>query len=73
MVEVTKGDKTFLMTENESTYIPNNEIHRLGNPGNQPAQLIEVQTGTYVGEDDIIRYEDDFDRKIDSTTPCSPV
>ena len=71
-VEVTKGDKTFLMTENESTYIPNNEIHRLGNPGNQPAQLIEVQTGAYIGEDDIIRYEDDFDRKIDSRASCSP-
>jgi len=65
-VEVTVGDKVFLMTENESTYIPIGTTHRLGNPGKVPAQLIEVQTGAYVGEDDIVRYKDDFGRKDES-------
>ncbi len=62
-VEVTVGKKTFMMAENESTYIPVGTIHRLGNPGKVPALLIEVQTGPYLGEDDIVRYEDDFNRE----------
>ena len=61
--EVTVGDKTFLMTENESTYIPIGTTHRLGNPGKLPALLVEVQSGAYLGEDDIVRYEDDFNRE----------
>ena len=64
-VEVTIGDKVSILTENESTYIPIGATHRLGNPGKVPAQLIEVQSGTYLGEDDIKRYDDDFGRKAD--------
>ena len=60
--EVTVGDTTSLLSENESTYIPIGTRHRLGNPGRLPAMLIEVQSGSYLGEDDIERYEDDFGR-----------
>ena len=60
--EVTVDDKTFLMTENESTYIPLGATHRLANPGKLPALLVEIQSGAYLGEDDIVRYEDDFNR-----------
>ncbi len=62
-VEVTVGNKTFLLTENESTYIPIGAKHRLVNPGKVPALLIEVQSGPYLKEDDIVRYEDDFGRE----------
>ncbi|MBU2531901.1 MAG: mannose-1-phosphate guanylyltransferase/mannose-6-phosphate isomerase [Alphaproteobacteria bacterium] len=61
--EVTVDDRTFLLTENESTYIPLGSRHRLGNPGRVPALLVEVQSGAYLGEDDIVRYEDDFNRQ----------
>ena len=61
-VEVTVGDRVSLLSENESTYIRIGERHRLGNPGKLPAMLIEVQSGAYLGEDDIERYEDDFGR-----------
>ena len=60
--EVRVGDETRLLTENESTYISIGTVHRLGNPGKLPAMLIEVQSGSYLGEDDIERYEDDFGR-----------
>ncbi|MCP4936740.1 MAG: mannose-1-phosphate guanylyltransferase/mannose-6-phosphate isomerase [bacterium] len=60
--EVRVGDKISLLSENESTYIPIGTLHRLGNPGKLPAMLIEVQSGSYLGEDDIERYEDDFGR-----------
>lgn len=60
--EVTVNDTVTLLTENQSTYIPVGTKHRLGNPGKLPAILIEVQSGSYLGEDDIIRYEDDFGR-----------
>ncbi len=63
--EVTVGEKVFLMTENESTYIPIGEKHRLANPGKVPALLVEVQSGPYLGEDDIVRYEDDFNREFE--------
>lgn len=63
--EVTIDDKTFLMTENESTYIPLGAVHRLANPGKLPALLVEIQSGSYLGEDDIVRYEDDFNRDSD--------
>lgn len=60
--QVTVGDETVLMTENESTYIPLGSRHRLENPGKVPAYLIEVQSGRYLGEDDIVRYEDVYNR-----------
>ena len=62
---VRKGDEEFVLNENESTYIPTNTIHRLTNLGKVPLNLIEVQSGSYLGEDDIVRYEDDYGRKKD--------
>jgi mannose-1-phosphate guanylyltransferase / mannose-6-phosphate isomerase len=59
---VTRGDQTFLLTENESTYIPPGTRHRLENPGKMPLELIEVQSGAYLGEDDIVRFEDVYGR-----------
>ena len=59
---VTNGDKTFLVSENESTYIPIGQIHALENPGKVPLELIEVQTGSYLGEDDIVRFDDRYGR-----------
>jgi mannose-1-phosphate guanylyltransferase/mannose-6-phosphate isomerase len=60
---VTKGDVTTLLTENQSTYIAIGERHRLSNPGKIPAFLIEVQSGAYLGEDDITRFEDVYHRR----------
>ncbi|WP_022950586.1 mannose-1-phosphate guanylyltransferase/mannose-6-phosphate isomerase [Leucothrix mucor] len=60
--EVTCDDKVFLLTENQSTYIPLGSMHRLSNPGKLPLQLIEVQSGSYLGEDDIVRFEDVYGR-----------
>lgn len=60
--EVTCNDKTFLLTENQSTYIPLGAIHRLANPGKVTLELIEVQSGSYLGEDDIVRFEDQYGR-----------
>ncbi len=60
---VTIGDKEVLVRPNESTYIPMGEIHRLKNPGKVDVVLIEAQVGSYLGEDDIVRIEDDFARK----------
>ncbi|BAJ01440.1 mannose-1-phosphate guanylyltransferase/mannose-6-phosphate isomerase [Shewanella violacea] len=60
--KVTNGDKTFLVTENESTYIPIGVIHALENPGRLPLEMIEVQSGSYLGEDDIVRFEDRYGR-----------
>jgi mannose-1-phosphate guanylyltransferase / mannose-6-phosphate isomerase len=60
--EVTCGDKVTLITENQSTYIPLGEVHRLANPGSIPLEIIEVQSGSYLGEDDIIRFEDTYGR-----------
>jgi mannose-1-phosphate guanylyltransferase/mannose-6-phosphate isomerase len=60
--EVTCGDKVTLITENQSTYIPLGERHRLRNPGRLPLELIEVQSGSYLGEDDIVRFEDTYGR-----------
>lgn len=59
---VTNGDKTILVSENESTYIPIGTIHALENPGKIPLEMIEVQTGSYLGEDDIVRFEDRYGR-----------
>lgn len=60
--EVTCGSETFLLTENQSTYIPIGEVHRLVNPGKTMLEMIEVQTGGYLGEDDIVRLEDTYGR-----------
>ena len=60
VARVTCGEKVFQLKENESTYIPKGEIHRLENVNKTPLEVIEVQTGTYLGEDDIIRLEDDY-------------
>lgn len=60
--EVTVGQKTVLLCENESTFIPLGEVHRLANPGKVPLELIEVQSGSYLGEDDIVRLQDNFGR-----------
>ncbi len=60
--EVTCDDKTFLLTENQSTYIPLGSVHRLANPGKVPLELVEVQSGSYLGEDDIVRIEDQYGR-----------
>jgi mannose-1-phosphate guanylyltransferase/mannose-6-phosphate isomerase len=59
---VTKGGETFLLTENQSTYIPIGETHRLENPGKTDLEMIEVQSGGYLGEDDIVRFTDDYGR-----------
>jgi mannose-1-phosphate guanylyltransferase/mannose-6-phosphate isomerase len=60
--EVTCGDKKLLLTENQSTYIPLGEVHRLANPGKVPLEIIEVQSGSYLGEDDIVRFADTYGR-----------
>lgn len=60
--KVTIGSTVKMVEENESVYVPVGEKHRLENPGNKPLILIEVQTGSYFGEDDIVRYEDDYAR-----------
>ncbi|RDC75194.1 mannose-1-phosphate guanylyltransferase/mannose-6-phosphate isomerase [Rhodovulum sp. 12E13] len=60
--EVTIGDETRLLSENQSVYIPLGMVHRMANPGRLPMYLIEVQTGSYLGEDDIVRYEDVYGR-----------
>ena len=60
--EITNGEKTVLLTENQSTYIPLGEVHRLANPGTIPLEIIEVQSGSYLGEDDIVRFQDNYGR-----------
>ena len=62
IARVTRGDDTFMVLENQSTYIPQGAKHRLENPGPAPLELIEVQTGSYLGEDDILRFEDAYGR-----------
>jgi len=60
--EVTVDDKVIILTENQSTYIPLGAVHRLANPGRVPLEIIEVQSGSYLGEDDIVRFEDTYGR-----------
>jgi mannose-1-phosphate guanylyltransferase/mannose-6-phosphate isomerase len=60
---ITRGDDVFTLTENESTYIPIGAVHRIENPGTEPLQIIEVQSGGYLGEDDIVRLDDTYGRK----------
>ncbi len=64
--EITNGDKKIVLSENQSTYIPLGQVHRLANPGTIPLEIIEVQSGSYLGEDDIVRYEDTYGRAPDS-------
>ena len=59
---MTCGKNTLTLTENQSTYIPLGEVHRLSNPGKTPLEIIEVQSGAYLGEDDIVRFEDKYGR-----------
>lgn len=59
---VTRGDESFLVSENQSTYIPLGTLHRLENPGKLPLEMIEVQSGGYLGEDDIVRFADGYGR-----------
>ncbi|MCU0940939.1 MAG: cupin domain-containing protein, partial [Hydrogenophaga sp.] len=61
--EVTRGAEVFLLSENQSTYIPIGEVHRLHNPGRMDLEMIEVQSGAYLGEDDIVRLEDRYGRE----------
>ena len=60
--EIVNGDKVLMLTENQSTYIPLGAKHRLSNPGKTPLEIIEVQSGSYLGEDDIVRFEDTYGR-----------
>jgi len=61
--EITCNDKVFLLSENQSTYIPVGATHRIVNPGKVPLHIVEVQSGSYLGEDDIVRFEDSYGRK----------
>jgi mannose-6-phosphate isomerase-like protein (cupin superfamily) len=63
VAEVTIDEEVKLVSENQSVYIPLGTIHRMRNPGENPMELIEVQTGTYFGEDDIFRYNDVYSRE----------
>lgn len=60
--KVTLRDQVFLLGENESTYIPIGQTHSLENPGKQALQIIEIQSGAYLGEDDIVRFDDIYGR-----------
>lgn len=62
--EITNGEQVLTLTENQSTYIPPGTLHRLSNPGDIPLEIIEVQSGSYVSEDDIERFEDDYGRVL---------
>ena len=70
---ITRGEETFLLEENQSTYIPLGTKHRIENPGKIPLHMIEVQSGTYLGEDDIVRFEDRYGREgqtVDGVDAC---
>lgn len=62
VAEITNGDQVITLKENQSTYIPPGQIHRLSNCGTEPLEIIEVQSGSYLGEDDIVRFEDTYGR-----------
>ena len=64
VAEVTRGDRTIVLGENESVYIPRGVMHRLHNPGEETLEVIEIQVGYYLGEDDIIRFEDAYGRTL---------
>lgn len=69
---VTRGDETFVVSENESTYIPIGTRHRLENPGKMPLEIIEVQSDAYLGEDDIVRFEGYVRPQLDRSKPPTP-
>ncbi|MFD1555964.1 mannose-1-phosphate guanylyltransferase/mannose-6-phosphate isomerase [Paraburkholderia silviterrae] len=69
---VTRGDEVFLISENESTYIPLGVKHRLENPGKTPLEIIEVQSGCYLGEDDIVRFDDQYGRAGEHAGTTAP-
>jgi mannose-1-phosphate guanylyltransferase/mannose-6-phosphate isomerase len=60
--EITNGDQVITLQENQSTFIAQGQTHRLANPGKDPLEIIEVQSGSYLGEDDIVRFEDTYGR-----------
>ncbi|MBT8525949.1 mannose-1-phosphate guanylyltransferase/mannose-6-phosphate isomerase [Polynucleobacter paneuropaeus] len=62
IAEITNGDQVITLNENQSTFIPQGQTHRLSNPGKEPLEIIEVQSGSYLGEDDIVRFEDTYGR-----------
>ena len=62
IAEIIRGNEVFTLGENQSTYIPSGVVHRLGNPGEIPLNLIEIQSGSYLGEDDIVRIDDSYGR-----------
>jgi mannose-1-phosphate guanylyltransferase/mannose-6-phosphate isomerase len=62
IAEITNGDQVITLKENQSTFIPQGQTHRLANPGTEPLEIIEVQSGSYLGEDDIVRFEDTYGR-----------
>jgi mannose-1-phosphate guanylyltransferase/mannose-6-phosphate isomerase len=64
IAQITNGDEVLILTENQSTYIPLGAVHRLANPGTMDLEIIEVQSGSYLGEDDIVRFEDGYGREI---------
>jgi mannose-1-phosphate guanylyltransferase / mannose-6-phosphate isomerase len=64
--KITNGDKVELLSENQSTYKPVGELHRLENPGKLPLEMIEVQSGSYLGEDDIERFDDCYGRRVNT-------
>jgi mannose-1-phosphate guanylyltransferase/mannose-6-phosphate isomerase len=70
--EVTNGEKVMILTENQSTYIPLGQVHRLRNPGKVPLEIIEVQSGSYLGEDDIVRFEDTYGRVAPPSPAAAP-
>ena len=61
--KIVNGDNETFLSESESTYVPKTHKHRLENPGKEILEIIEVQTGTYLEEDDIVRYDDQYNRK----------
>ena len=63
VARVTRGDEVFTLEENQSTFIPPGVKHRLVNPGSIPLEIIEIQSGSYLGEDDIVRFEDVYGRE----------
>ncbi len=71
--KVTCGTKVYLLTENQSTYIPVGENHRLENPGQIPLEMIEVQSGSYLGEDDIVRFDDIYGRTSNHLEPVKTI
>ena len=67
--EVTQGERTFLLQENSSVFIQLGEAHRLHNPGRMPLVIVEIQTGSYLGEDDIERFDDEYGRDLPPPEP----